>query len=271
MAPHPPMKGTAEERGRIKNGLDAHTTLWNNHVQFAGYVLAEPGSQLVCKYCFSTTDDIAQHTNKQSACAMYMGIKHLKYCYQENSFGDPPNFDVCAAMLRDTTCPVNPRDIIIQGHTWDPTTNFTNNGEHRYGHTCDAVLTATSFQTLYEDYCTAHTEFDGCGEIPDLFSKAAEKATGIHNFPLILKRLHKNSCERYVREEIMAGRLQRTADIAAAAAATTAANAAAIATAAREMAENYIVEEIRAGRLQRPAASPAAAGPPAPAGPAGPQ
>ena len=227
MAPHDVKKGNAEERERLKCGEDASSYVWDKRVDQNSYALVGVSTKLVCRYCFAFTEDMVQHTNKASGCALFLAIKHLKYCYVENYMGDDdlPDFDVCATILRDPKIPVKPKDIVGQLPDWNPASAFKSNldanGFPLHGHTVASVLTNTNFHQVYKNYLATHQELDGLPTIPDVVTEAANKATGIHNFPLWLQKYHKKMLDAHVKNEIKARRLQAVTEQPRAATTTT--------------------------------------------------
>lgn len=210
MAPRDVNKGSARERERIKAGHDADSNKWDTDLRnIVNYVLVDPASILVCKCCFAEVADISQHTNKQSACALFMGTKHIMYCYENNSDEDCPNSMIISAMLLDEDCPVNPKDVLAQGMKWDPATNFKSTG--KYGHTLAANLLTTSFHDLYT---TWKMENDGYNDIEtfDHFTGGAARATNASNLPLFMKKVFDRYVQKFIKEEIKAGRLTRVSE-----------------------------------------------------------
>jgi hypothetical protein len=184
-------------RKRLVSGVNAEPSLFTACLQKDEYALIGPKTQLVCKCCFCIIDDISQHTATKSGCALFMGAKHVCYCYQENSDdGDEPDIVTICCMFLDKKCLVDVEDVIHQGDDWNPDDNFVCNAA--YGHRLDPKLLKTSFTKLYEEYKKVHPEL--AVDVPDLFTEATQAASSVKNLNVKLMEQWKKEVRKIKRD-----------------------------------------------------------------------
>lgn len=207
MAPVDVKKGSPAKKQRLSLG-DADDHVWTNPLEPTNYALIYPDTQLVCGGCFSKVEDICQHVSKRAACALYLAIRHLLYCYQANCMsGFRPNPVVVGAMCLDKDCPLSARDLIAQPNEWDPRENFV--GGLRNGHTVNVELATTSFHTLYTDYLTTNPQMDDARRIcQDITTVACHKATSVSNLPRWMQTSYDAYYNARVAADVAAGKLR---------------------------------------------------------------
>jgi len=223
MSPPSIKKGSARKKQRV-NAFDCDPGHWDEIIKTDRYVVLYPGTQLVCGCCYSVVEDISQHVNKASCCAVYLALRHLKVSYQDNVINymldvdvdNPPPlpFDdgIVSVMLQDETCILNAKDILAMPKQWNPRDKFTNTTTSgHYGHTLCAELLAFSFMEIYEAYLANHTEYADIA-VPDVQSMSVKKATNVQGYPLWMKRYWDNFMNKFVTREVAEGRLSRNAE-----------------------------------------------------------
>ena len=217
MPPPSIKKGSARKKQRVSL-IDCQPNHWEEVIKVDRYVVMYPGTQLICGCCFSTVEDMSQHINKASCCAIYLALRHVKVAYQDNvapllmedldnSCSTPFEDSIVSLMLVDDDCPLNAKDILAMPTNWKPNEKFFNSdATSRWGHTLAAGLLTKSFMDIYQDYVNKNTEYQDLA-VPDLQSLAVHSTA--QAYPILLKKYWKHFIDKAIKEEVEEGRLSR--------------------------------------------------------------
>jgi hypothetical protein len=177
MPPVPVRKRGPIFRQRLVSGLTADPSAFSSCLQKDECALIGPKTQLVCKCCFCVIEDISQHISTKSACALFMGAKHVCVSHQENGSDKKPDVGIICCMFLDKKCLVDVQDVIHQGEDWNPDDDFVCRAAN--GHRLDPRLLTKSFTQLCDAHKASHPTLDV--DVPDVFTKGATAATSVKN------------------------------------------------------------------------------------------
>lgn len=211
MPPASVKKGSAKKKQRV-NISECALNNWTEIARVDRYVVIYPGTQMICGGCYSSVEDMSQHVNKASCCAVYLALRHVKVAYHENVIAHMPNVDVenppplpfedaiVSVMLQDEACILNAKDILAMPATWNPTVNFYNSATTgQYGHILAENLCNRSFVTIYQDYLNRNRQYQNFG-VPDIWTEAVNSANTVRALPSWLTRYWNYFAKKFAEE-----------------------------------------------------------------------